>query len=274
MKLILKQGAMAVCNSESSRRDLVTLFPRYEDRTRVIHCVVSDDYFEESPIEPGRLWDIVSHYINPKATLVSGPGVDPQKMDLSKIRYILMVSTLEPRKNHARVLAAWNELRAAGHMDLKLLLVGSLGWEYLPILESLRPFQARGEAFVISGVPSSDLRRLYRNAEFVVCPSIAEGFDLSGVEAMLSGGVVAASDIPVHREIYGEACVLFNPYSTPSTADAMESLLGVGSAERRSELRGAGAQIGRRYLRSAIGQKWEELFDEIGARRAGLAPVN
>ncbi|MCA1300820.1 hypothetical protein LC062_21040 [Stappia indica] len=41
---------------------------------------------------------------------------------------------------------------------------------------------------------------MHKSARAVVCPSIAEGFDLSGIEAMLSGGVVAASDIPVHRE--------------------------------------------------------------------------
>jgi len=45
-------------------------------------------------------------------------------------------------------------------------------------------------------VPAEALRLLFRQAVVTVCPSVGEGFDFSGVEAMRCGGVVAASDIP------------------------------------------------------------------------------
>jgi len=59
--------------------------------------------------------------------------------------------------------------------------------------------------FLLNNVPADDLRVLYRHAAATVCPSLAEGFDFSGVEAMRCGGVVLASDIPVHREVYQDA---------------------------------------------------------------------
>jgi glycosyltransferase involved in cell wall biosynthesis len=42
-------------------------------------------------------------------------------------RYLLVVSTIEPRKNHARILAAWEVLKAEVDPSLKLVFVGSLG---------------------------------------------------------------------------------------------------------------------------------------------------
>lgn len=58
-----------------------------------------------------------------------------------------------------------------------------------------------------------------------VCPSLAEGFYFSGVEAMRSGGAVLASDIPVHREMYADAAEYFNPYCVESLLGAMKRVL-------------------------------------------------
>ncbi|MDR7927306.1 hypothetical protein RIE95_09980 [Acidithiobacillus thiooxidans] len=49
---------------------------------------------------------------------------------------------------------------------------------------------------MLHSVPAEALRLLFRQAVVTVCPSVGEGFDFSGVEAMRCGGVVAASDIP------------------------------------------------------------------------------
>jgi len=112
------------------------------------------------------------------------------------------------------LLSAWEKLRAEAFPELKLIVVGKLGWHHKAIVKKYRPWMERGDAFLLEDVPAADLRLLYKHARATICPSFGEGFDFSGVEAMKSGGVVAASDIPVHREIYDDAVEYFNPYST------------------------------------------------------------
>ena len=113
-------------------------------------------------------------------------------------RYLLVVGTIEPRKNHTRLLAAWDIVRAENDPNLKLVVVGGLGWDFDMIMRGFRAAIDQGDAFFLNNVPAADLRVLYRHALVTVCPSLAEGFDYAGIEAMRSGGVVAASDISVH----------------------------------------------------------------------------
>jgi glycosyltransferase involved in cell wall biosynthesis len=175
----------------------------------------------------------------------------------------MMVSTIEPRKNHSRLIAAWNLIRTSVDPDLKLIIVGRPGWSNSEVISSMKAFQERGMLFNVSRASSAELRRLYGGSEAVVCPSIAEGFDLSGIEAMLAGGAVAASDIPVHREIYKDACEYFSPYSTRQTADAILKIIDGKNAENRARLVATGAKVGQEYKRSKIGPMWEQFFGEL-----------
>jgi glycosyltransferase involved in cell wall biosynthesis len=127
---------------------------------------------------------------------------------------------------------------------------------------------------MLSAVPAPDLRVLYRNALATVCPSLGEGFDFSGVEAMRSGGIAIASDIPVHREIYDDAAVYFDPYSTGSLATALNDALYADGASRRiRDLRERGQRVSARYLPEVILPKWEEFLTMLTSRRTQAGTV-
>jgi glycogen synthase len=100
-------------------------------------------------------------------------------------------------------------------------------------------------------------------ASATVCPSFGEGFGFSGVEAMRCGGVVAASDLPVHREVYGDAAEYFNPYSARDLAQALGRLLGAESQPRRAHLMALGANIGARYLPDQTLARWHTFFSSM-----------
>jgi glycosyltransferase involved in cell wall biosynthesis len=114
-------------------------------------------------------------------------------------------------------------------------------------------------------VPADELRLLYRHASATVCPSFGEGFDYSGVEAMRCGGVVAASDIPVHREVFGEAAEYFSPYSAEELAAALGRLVGAGEAvtARRQALAAAGDAVSARYLPENVLPQWQEFLSSL-----------
>jgi glycosyltransferase involved in cell wall biosynthesis len=225
----IKQGALLICNSSNSQEEALRMFPEAAGQTRVIPCIVSDDYYPENS-NSSTLSNIVGQSIErdtePTFTSSSDRAEFYERhLAPERFRYIMMVSTIEPRKNHSRLIAAWKAIRMAGDLGLKLVIVGRPGWHYSDVLAAMRPFQERGALFNVSQLSPGDLRRLYGGAEAVICPSIAEGFDLSGIEAMLSGAAVAASDIPVHREVYKDAAEYFSPYSTGQATDAIRRII-------------------------------------------------
>ncbi|HFB99074.1 MAG TPA: glycosyltransferase family 1 protein, partial [Bryobacterales bacterium] len=262
----VKKGAHFICTSESTRSDLLRVFPHVEDRTSVIHDVVSHNYYHESaPRE--RLAEIIKSRID-KSTepkfLTSREKIRFYETSTKPgtLRYIMVVSTIEPRKNHLKLIGAWEILREKVP-GVKLLIIGSRGWNDERTLEAMRPWQERGELFHLSRVPAADLRVLYNGADAVVCPSRAEGFDLSGIEAMLCGGVVVASDIPVHREVYADNCEYFNPYSTLDMSKALLRIVSPEGEERRRELIERGLEHAKRYRKDNIAPKWEELLHRL-----------
>jgi glycosyltransferase involved in cell wall biosynthesis len=180
--------------------------------------------------------------------------------------YLLMVSTLEPRKNHATLLAAWEQLRLERYPDLKLVIVGSLGWDHAGIVKRFRPWLATGDVQMLEEVPAAELRVLYHHADATVCPSLGEGFDFSGVEAMRCDGAVVASDIPVHRDIFGDAAEYFNTYASADLARAVEAVIDPIHAARRTALVERGREVSKAYLPEAVLPQWRAFLEGLPKR--------
>jgi glycosyltransferase involved in cell wall biosynthesis len=256
-------GAWFVCVSEATRQDLLSVFPQLQKRSMTIHNMVSHHYFAEDSA-PDRIPEIV------KTRSTARISATNQRALTQPPEYLLIVSTIEPRKNHLTLLAAWETLRARRYPELKLIVVGRRGWHHQQILKKFRPWTERGEVFLLEDVPAADLRVLYRHASLTVCPSFGEGFDFSGVEAMMSGGAVAASEIAVHREIYQDAAEYFNPYSAEDIARAIESVIDPARRSRREELVARGASVAPRYRYEAILPQWQAFLSSLAQRRAAV----
>ena len=258
-------GAWFVCVSDATRRDLISLFPQAEPRSLTIHNMVSHEYFHEAS-SPVRISQVIK-------TRLNGGIVPPLDPSLTRrlfaedtpepFNYLLMVSTIEPRKNHETLLAAWEKLRAERFPNLKLLVVGKLGWHHTEIVDKFRPWMERGDSFFLTNVPSADLRMLYKYASATICPSFGEGFDFAGVEAMRSGGAVVASDIPVHREVYFDAAEYFNPYSVEDLVRGVECVIDPANELRRNDLITKGTSVSSRYTCDVILPQWESFLREL-----------
>jgi glycosyltransferase involved in cell wall biosynthesis len=256
----VESGAWFVCVSDATRKDLLSIFPQAEARAITIHNMVSHDYFAEDS-NPGRVKEIIKGRLNTRLNPPLDPVVKRKLLNGADggetFEYLMIVSTIEPRKNHLTLLTAWERLRLDGFSKLKLIVVGSLGWHHESIVHRFRPWLERAEAFLLEDVLASELRLLYRHARATVCPSYGEGFDYSGVEAMKSGGVVIASDIPVHREIYGDAAQFFSPYSIDDLSGAVKSVVGANRSARREELIANGEIVAKRYDHTTVLVKWQ-----------------
>jgi len=263
-------GAWFVCVSEATRTSLLSVFPQIEDRSLTIHNSVSHHYFDEEA-QPGQIGRIIKARLNKNIPRVDFGAINRSLANQDRsgrpFEFLLVVSTIEPRKNHLNLLNAWERLRASKYEDLFLIVVGALGWHHRLIVQRFRPWMEQARLFLLTSVLSSELRMLYKMARATICPSFGEGFDFSGVEAMRSGGVVVASDLPVHREIYAEGAEYFNPYSVDSMAEAIDMAIRSENSLLRHELIEKGRRVGAKYGNESILPKWTSFLDSLYQKR-------
>lgn len=149
-------------------------------------------------------------------------------------RYVLCVGTLEPRKNLARLVAAFEALP---HRDVTLVVVGPEGWGESPVAE---PAARLGERLRLTGfVPRSQLAPLYRGASVVCYPSLWEGYGLPVAEAMGAGApVVTSAGTATEELVAGGAGLAVDPHDVDAIAGGLAAVLDDDDLARR--LREAG----------------------------------
>ena len=261
-----RDGAWFACVSDATRRDLLTFMPGLEARAVTIPNMVSDHYFPETA-GAQRVAEIIRSRKNFDAPGDGGAALAHEHQGPQGLPYLLMVSTVEPRKNHLGLLDAWETLRSTGFPDLQLVIVGSLGWSSEAILQRFTPWLRREGLHLLQDVPAADLRLLYRHAKVTVCPSFGEGFDFAGVESMRCGGVVAASDIAVHRDVYADAAAYFNTYSSQDMGQVLARLLSPAADAERQTLRDAGQRVSARYLPREVMPQWQSFLQRVAGQQ-------
>jgi alpha-1,3-rhamnosyl/mannosyltransferase len=130
--------------------------------------------------------------------------------------HVLCLGTIEPRKNHLGLLAAW---RLVPEPRPPLLVVGRAGWECAPIVAALRGAAAAGELQWRERVPDDELWPLLHGARLLVFPSHWEGFGFPPLEAMQAGIPVVANDCAALREL-GDGAFLFADARDPAALAA------------------------------------------------------
>jgi glycosyltransferase involved in cell wall biosynthesis len=131
---------------------------------------------------------------------------------LAKLRRhpgVLMVGTIEPRKAHAAVLCALEELWSQGS-DALLVIAGRPGWMTEELIGRLRTHSELGHRLLwIDDASDEYIDALYREASALLLASRGEGFGLPIVEAAQRKLPVIARDLPVFREVAGEHAFYF-----------------------------------------------------------------
>jgi glycosyltransferase involved in cell wall biosynthesis len=146
----------------------------------------------------------------------------------------LMVGTIEPRKGHLQVLAAFDRLWARG-LDVFLVIAGKPGWSHLPddqrrtipdIIQALDSHPEKNRRlFFLKEVSDQFLDQVYDAARCLLAASEAEGFGLPLIEAAQHGLPVMARDIPVFREVAGDHAFYFDGTDPDHLADAIRHWL-------------------------------------------------
>lgn len=142
--------------------------------------------------------------------------------------YFLMVGSIEPKKNHLKVIEEFERLWLEG-VQANLVLVGRAGWKDKEIRRTLMSNPHLHANLVwLDGCDDNDLTLLYRRATAVIQASEAEGFGLPIIEALSMGTPVLANDIPVFREVGGSECTFFAMQKQGDLAEKVKPMLRAG----------------------------------------------
>lgn len=151
-------------------------------------------------------------------------------------KYMLTVSTVEPRKNLNTLLHAVAGLKNEG---VQLLIAGASGWKTSSVYNEYEKLGfSEKEVKFLGYMPESDMNRLYSGAQLFVFPSIYEGFGMPLLEAMASGTPVIASASSSLPEVAGKEGFLVNPYNVADWQAAISKVLSDKAVQSKMIMQG------------------------------------
>lgn len=175
--------------------------------------------------------------------------------------YCLFVSTIEPRKNHRLLYQAWARLLQEGKLDSdrhRMVFVGRAGWNVGDLMHELHANPLTTETIVrLENVPDGTLDELYRRADFIVFPSLYEGFGLPLAEALAHGRPCLSSDRGALPEVGGDCVRYLSPEDPLAWAAAIEEMFTVPAAREQAE------RAARRYTPLSWAGSGEIFFERL-----------
>ena len=237
-------ASRVIAISVATRDDLIRYYRVPEARIRVVPHGVDERF---RPMDPNA------------GDVVLGPlGI--------RRPYLLFVGTLQPRKNLARLIAAFDRI-ADEHPDLSLVLAGKRGWLADRIDLALAASRHRERIVLPGHVPDDALPALYAGAVALALPSLYEGFGLPVLEAMACGTSVLVSDRGSLPDIGGGVALAVDPLDEGAIAGGLSRLLEPAERARRSA---AGIARAAEFSWARTGRETLDVILEaadIGARR-------
>ena len=207
---------------------------QYIDGVICISDAVRQDFYEWQMKTklPGIKKDAVDFFYLGADLLIDDPIV---KVTQDQAPFFVIVGSIEPRKNHALVLEAFEILWRKG-IDVNLVICFGNSWKSDDLIEKMMNHSLfNKKLFLLNKVSDKDLIWLYQKCTATIMASYAEGFGLPIIEASQCGAKVLCNDIPVFREIGGDNVVYFELNNVDSLATTVIESLGDVSLNKKDK---------------------------------------
>jgi glycosyltransferase involved in cell wall biosynthesis len=234
----LKKAHAVIAISQFTKKEILKTFGLQEEIIHVLPCA------------PGV---ISGNLKNTKEVLSSEYGIT--------YKYILFVSTIEPRKNLLGMVKAYELLREQHHVSEHLVVVGKKGWDYENTLAYINTSRHKDFIHLIGFVPEYDLVSFYQNASLFVYPSFMEGFGIPPLEAMQCGCPTLTSNTSSLPEVMKYQEMMFNPQDPSEIAEKCSRIL--NDPVFRTDNLVKGAENVKRFSWTASAKKLIEIYNSL-----------
>lgn len=193
----IKHAHVVVASSERTKRDLEDLIGHTSSKIQVIYQDCDPVFYKRA--EASELESVKNKYKLPAS-------------------YFLTVSKFEKRKNHIRLIEAYQQ----SGINIPLILVGKQGDIYSELIAKIEQLGLQDRVTVLTNIPTNELPVLYQLATGSIFPSEYEGFGIPVLESLAGGTPVLTSANSSMEEIGGNACHYFNPLDVESMSAAIQ----------------------------------------------------
>ncbi len=238
----LKNATAVIAVSDHTKKDICHFHPELADKIKVI---------------PGAGQTFVGNVVPDNAYSLASLGI--------RKPYMLNVSTIEPRKNHEALFDAFALAKRNGYPH-QLVCIGSMGWKTGRILNHAALKQYADDILLLGQVNRHQLGAIYAQADWMIYPSLYEGFGIPPLEAMEFGVPVIVSRNSSLPELLGEAALYLSPHPDGSEIfRAMEELR--QNATRRKEMARLGYMQRQRFTWEKAAAETLKCYETVAATR-------
>jgi glycosyltransferase involved in cell wall biosynthesis len=175
--------------------------------------------------------------------------------------YVLCIGTIEPRKNIPRIIRAFDKFKHVAQSPHTLLIVGKPGSGMHATLAAMAEAHHRTSIRLLGYIPRADIPPLLTASTGVLYLSLNEGFGLPIIEGMACEAAVLTSDIPVLREVAGNAALYVDPTDDDQIAEALRHLCTQDAL--RSALRRAGRSQAQHFSWDATAAQIAQIYHDL-----------
>ncbi len=218
MKIATKKCSKFICVSQSTKNDLLKIFPKINMlKIEIIYEAAEDKYQKFLKLS--------------KETQQKKKEAIKKQYDLDK--FILAQGTREPRKNLKRLIDAFVIFKKNNPgCKVDLAIAGKYGW-------GQDVDGAKDPSVKILGfIPEKDMVALHASAICLVYPSLYEGFGLPLIKSLKVGTPIITSNVSSMPEVGGDAALYINPNSTPDLTKAITKIIKISTVRKKLILNG------------------------------------
>jgi glycosyltransferase involved in cell wall biosynthesis len=236
----VRRADRVIAISAATARDLVDVYGTPPEKIEVIPLGVTDRFHPRAG--EGEAAAIHARYHLPPGPL------------------ILTVGTLQPRKNHLRLVQAFARV-AALYSDLTLVIAGAPGWGYEAVEREVAHLGLNDRVVFTGRVDDADLPALYRASTVFAYPALYEGFGLPPLEAMACGVPVLVGNTSSLPEVVEQAGLLVDPFDVDALSAALDQL--VGDDALRIDLSQRGIERARQFTWTRAADQTWAVYDTL-----------
>jgi len=221
-----------------------------------------NDIIELCGIEPGRV-EVIYSGVGRQYRPIAKEDKDCERVKKHynlPDKFILSISTIEPRKNLRGLIKAYGLMRREfpALKDYQLILAGAKGWRHQETTRAWQFSKYKEDIRFIGYVRAGDKPAIYNLASLLAYPSFYEGFGFPPLEAMASATPVVSSTISSLPEIAGDSALLVNPENAREIASAMATVL--SDTKLRQKMIESGLKQSERFSWEASAKAYLNLF--------------